>query len=155
MITTSKRLVAKALVAGTALAWGFAGLVSNAQAAATIVITNINAPGEGFNDATPAAPVGNNTGTTLGEQRLIAFTYAANVWGATLTSNVTINIQAQFSLPSVAPAQPRSFATLPARRRAGPGIPMHWRTSSRAPTSAATSRRSTPTSIRTWASRAA
>ena len=69
----------------------------DAQAAATIIINNINAPGVGFNDPTPAAPIGGNTGTTIGQQRLIAFTYAANIWGATLTSNVPIVINAQFT----------------------------------------------------------
>lgn len=68
-----------------------------AQAAATIVIQNINAAGVGFNDPTPAAPVGGNTGTTLGQQRLNAFQHAANIWGATLTSNVNIVVRAQFS----------------------------------------------------------
>jgi PA domain len=82
-------------LAGAALAATLA--VSQAQAAATIVINNINAPGVGFNDPTPAAPVGGNTGTTVGEQRLIAFTYAANIWGATLTSSVPIVINAQFT----------------------------------------------------------
>ena len=64
--------------------------------AATIQINNINAAGVGFNDTTPAAPVGGNPGTTLGEQRLIAFTYAANIWGATLESEVPIIIDASF-----------------------------------------------------------
>jgi hypothetical protein len=73
------------------------GAVGGAQAAAKIVINNINAPGVGFNDATPAKPVGGNSGTTLGQQRLIAFTYAANIWGATLTSPVPIVINAQFT----------------------------------------------------------
>jgi hypothetical protein len=68
-----------------------------ANAAATIIINNLNGPGVGFNDPTPAAPVGGNTGTTLGEQRLIAFTYAANIWGATLTSSVPIVVNAQFT----------------------------------------------------------
>ncbi len=72
------------------------------RAAATVVITNINAAGVGFNDTTAAAPVGGNPGTTLGQQRLNAFTYAFNIWDATLTSNVTINIQAQFSALSCA-----------------------------------------------------
>lgn len=72
------------------------GAVGSAQAAATIVINNLNAPGVGFNDPNPAAPVGGNTGTTLGQQRLIAFTHAANIWGATLTSSVPIVINAQF-----------------------------------------------------------
>jgi hypothetical protein len=67
-----------------------------AQAAATIVILNMNAAGEGFNDPTPAAPVGGNPGTTLGQQRLNAFQAAADIWGATLTSNQTINIRASF-----------------------------------------------------------
>lgn len=67
-----------------------------ASAGATIVINNINLPGVGFNDPTPAVPVGGNTGTTLGEQRLIAFSHAANIWGSTLDSAVPITINAQF-----------------------------------------------------------
>ena len=64
---------------------------------ALIIIVNVNAPGVGFNDPTPAAPVGGNTGTTLGQQRLIAFQHAANIWGARLDSNVPIRIRAQFT----------------------------------------------------------
>lgn len=64
--------------------------------AATIVIINNNAVNEGFNDPTPVAPVGGNAGTTLGAQRLLAFQYAANIWGATITSNVTIRVAATF-----------------------------------------------------------
>jgi hypothetical protein len=67
----------------------------SAHAAATIVIINNNQPGVGFNDATAAAPVGGNPGTTLGQQRLNAFQEAANIWGATLTSAVTIRVLAQ------------------------------------------------------------
>src|SRR6185503_2620099 len=67
-----------------------------ASAAATIVIVNGNAAGVGFNDPTPVAPVGGNTGTTLGQQRLIVFQAAANIWGATLTSPVPIVIRANF-----------------------------------------------------------
>lgn len=67
-----------------------------AQAAATIVIQNTNAAGVGFNDPTPVAPVGGNPGTTLGQQRLNVFQYAANIWGATLTSTVPIIINATF-----------------------------------------------------------
>jgi hypothetical protein len=43
------------------------------------------------------APVGGNAGTTLGQQRLIAFQAAANKWGATLTSAVPIRIQATWT----------------------------------------------------------
>jgi hypothetical protein len=66
-------------------------------AGANIVIINLDGPGEGFNDPTPAAPVGGNSGTTKGQQRLIAFQYAASIWGATLDSNTTIRIQAAFN----------------------------------------------------------
>ncbi len=67
---------------------------SKSFASATIVIQNADLAGVGFNDATPVAPVGNNTGTTLGQQRLNAFQFAANIWGATLNSSVTITIRA-------------------------------------------------------------
>ncbi|MFC5459113.1 PA domain-containing protein [Massilia niabensis] len=67
-----------------------------ASQAATIIIVNQNAPGIGFNDPTPATPVGGNTGTTLGQQRLNAFQHAADIWGATLTSSVPIRIGASF-----------------------------------------------------------
>lgn len=67
-----------------------------AQAAATITIVNMNQPGIGFNDPTPVAPVGANTGTTLGEQRLIAFQHAADMWGRKLNSNVAIRVGASF-----------------------------------------------------------
>lgn len=71
-------------------------LASRAFAAAEIVIVNTNQPGVGFNDPAPAAPVGGNSGTTVGQQRLIAFQYAADLWGAILDSPVTINIQSAF-----------------------------------------------------------
>ena len=93
---SSKQNFLKAVLSAAALA-GALGAAGQAQAAATIIINNINAPGVGFNDTTAAAPLGGNTGVTLGEQRLIAFTYAANLWGATLTSNQPIIINAQFT----------------------------------------------------------
>ncbi|HEY0554785.1 MAG TPA: PA domain-containing protein [Thermoanaerobaculia bacterium] len=68
-----------------------------AFAAAHIVIVNNNAAGVGFNDPTPAVPVGGNPGTTVGQQRLIAFQYAADTWGSILDSPVTIYIQSAFS----------------------------------------------------------
>ncbi len=74
-----------------------------AFAAATIVIVNTNDPGVGFNDSTPATPVGGNPGTTVGQQRLNAFQYAADVWGSILSSPVTINIQSSFQSLSCSP----------------------------------------------------
>lgn len=67
---------------------------SEAFAQANIVILNGDAAGVGFNDTTPATPVGGNNGTTIGEQRLIAFQAAASIWGASLTSGPTIVIRA-------------------------------------------------------------
>lgn len=64
--------------------------------AATIVIINDDAQGEGFNDPTPVIPVGNNRGTTLGQQRLNVFQAAADRWGAVLDSNVIIRVRARF-----------------------------------------------------------
>ncbi len=64
--------------------------------AANIVIVNGDGPNEGFNDPTPATPVGGNPGTTVGQQRLIAFQYAANVWGSILDSAVPVYVQATF-----------------------------------------------------------
>lgn len=70
---------------------------ANAQQIATdIVIVNNDGPGEGLNDPTPAAPVGGNTGRTLGEQRLVVFEAAARVWESVLVSAVPIEVSAQF-----------------------------------------------------------
>lgn len=67
-----------------------------ALAASTITIVNSNAPSVGFNDPTPAQPVGGNSGRTLGAQRLIAFQHAADLWGRTLSSAVPIRVAASF-----------------------------------------------------------
>ncbi|MCM3875353.1 MAG: peptidase [Thermoanaerobaculia bacterium] len=69
----------------------------SAFGAATIAILNNDPAGVGFNDPTVVAPVGGNAGTTLGQQRLIAFQAAADKWGATLTSSVTIVVRAQWT----------------------------------------------------------
>lgn len=64
---------------------------------AVITIVNGDGPDEGFNDPTPAAPIGGNAGTTLGQQRLIAFQHAAGIWGSKLASNIEIRILARFN----------------------------------------------------------
>ncbi len=63
----------------------------------TITILNTDGVEEGFNDPTPVAPVGGNTGTTLGEQRLIAFQRAADIWETFLDSDVEIIVSAAFN----------------------------------------------------------
>jgi len=86
-------------LAASALASALLALEPGALLAggARITIFNTNVAGVGFNDATPATPVGGNTGTTVGEQRLIAFQRAADIWGSLLDSSVEIRIQASFT----------------------------------------------------------
>jgi PA domain len=92
---TSTRTVR--LLCGALCAFAFLTTASRPVfAAATIIVVNFDGPGEGFNDPTPVAPVGGNTGTTRGAQRLIAFQHAADRWGATLDSPVTIIVRASF-----------------------------------------------------------
>lgn len=64
--------------------------------AATILVRNTDAAGEGFNDPTPRAPEGGNPGTTLGAQRLFLFNAVAQQWGALLKSNLVIRIDGSF-----------------------------------------------------------
>src|SRR5579871_2623585 len=70
---------------------------------ASVTVLNGDSPGVGFNDSTPVTPVGGNSGTTLGQQRMIAFQAAANNWGSTIASSVTIRINAVWTaLPCTA-----------------------------------------------------
>ena len=62
--------------------------------AATITIQNRDPAGFGFNDPTPAAPVGGNAGTTVGEQRMIVYRYVADIWEKNLESDVDIVVSA-------------------------------------------------------------
>jgi hypothetical protein len=91
-----RRQIKAGLFTASALAAAALLIPAPAFANATITIVNGNASGVGFNDTTPAAPVGGNPGTTLGQQRLNAFQFAADIWGATLDSNVPITILATF-----------------------------------------------------------
>jgi hypothetical protein len=61
---------------------------------ATITLDIVDNPGQGFNDNTAVAPIGNNPGTTLGEQRLIATQAAADQWAALISSEVEIVVEA-------------------------------------------------------------
>jgi PA domain/FlgD Ig-like domain len=66
-------------------------------AATTINIINQDGAGEGFNDPTVVAPIGGNSGTTRGQQRLLVFQRAATIWAGIINSPVTINVQAAFN----------------------------------------------------------
>jgi hypothetical protein len=63
---------------------------------AQVIVINGDPPGTGFNDPTPATPVGGNPGTTVGEQALNVFQRAADIWGSKLVSDQPILVIAFF-----------------------------------------------------------
>ena len=79
-----------------ALAGATVLLAAASAQAATIIIVNADDPGFGFNDPTPAAPVGGNPGTTVGEQRQAVFQFVADYWGRRLNSDVPIQVVSFF-----------------------------------------------------------
>jgi hypothetical protein len=76
---------------------------ASAQATTITIVNALDGPTEGFNDPTVVAPIGGNPGTTLGQQRLNVFQYAANLWAAILPSNVTIRVSAKFDPQTCSP----------------------------------------------------
>ena len=72
------------------------GVSGSASAQGHIIIFNNNAPGVGFNDPTPAAPVGGNPGMTLGQQRINVFLRAASIWEGKLHPKQDIRVLADF-----------------------------------------------------------
>jgi hypothetical protein len=77
----------------TVLASAFAVQAS----AGDVVPVNFDAAGVGLNDVTPKAPQGGNPGTTLGEQRVIAYQFAANLWGSVLRNDTPVYVGASFA----------------------------------------------------------
>src|SRR5262245_50137506 len=65
--------------------------------ATTITVINLDGPGEGFNDPTHVAPVGGNTGVTIGQQRLNVVNHAAGIWASHISSSVVIKVGANFN----------------------------------------------------------
>ena len=106
-----------------AIALGVVGLAGTPRAAMTISIQNGNAPGAGFNDPTPAAPVGGNPGTTLGQQRLFALQSAANLWGATLTSTQQVIVFVTYNSASSCASPEPATVTFPTVHRNFAGAP--------------------------------
>jgi hypothetical protein len=88
------------LMLGAAVAFA---LSASSVHAVDLQLRNVDPPGVGFNDPTPATPVGGNAGTTVGEQRLIAYQKALELWGKTLAGDVTVIVQGSFApLPCTA-----------------------------------------------------
>src|SRR5690349_21178092 len=122
------RLVNKTSAAFLGLAL-LASSLAPAAGAATITIVNADGAGEGFNDPTVVAPVGGNPGTTVGQQRLNVFQYAANIWGALLPSSVTIVVRAQFNPQTCTATSATLGSTSPFTAFAnfsGAPFPNHW-----------------------------
>jgi PA domain len=96
---------------------------------ANMILNNVDAAGVGFNDPTPATPVGGNTGVTVGDQRLVAYRKALELWGKTLKSDVTVVVRGSFArltctATSATLAQALTlqiFANFP-----GAPLPGHW-----------------------------
>ena len=87
----------KSTLRRSALACAAALALSGAASAATIIPVNADPAGQGLNDTTPAMPAGGNPGTTVGEQRRIAYQFAADLWGSVLDSPAQIRVQASFA----------------------------------------------------------
>ena len=81
----------------TLLAVGLAFAFAGAANATTITPVNMDPAGAGLNDTTVATPVGGNIGTTVGEQRRIAYQFAADLWEVMLGSSVEIKVEASFA----------------------------------------------------------
>ncbi|TXK62283.1 PA domain-containing protein [Alkalisalibacterium limincola] len=85
-------LLGAILLAGSAPAW-----------AVDVEILNVDPPGAGLNDPTPASPVGGNPGLTVGEQRQAAYRFAADLWGSVLEGDATVRVNASFAPLPCAP----------------------------------------------------
>lgn len=68
----------------------------SAHAAELVLVSGDAGTGLGLEDPTPKAPEGFNPGTTLGQQRTIAYQFAMDLWGSVLESEATIFIGASF-----------------------------------------------------------
>src|SRR5688500_2194976 len=70
--------------------------VSSASAAQLVLVSGDVGTGLGLEHPTPKAPEGLNRGTTLGEQRTLAYLFAAYLWGSGLESRATVYVGASF-----------------------------------------------------------
>ncbi|MDZ4349828.1 MAG: PA domain-containing protein [Xanthomonadaceae bacterium] len=85
----------KHLLTGAVLAALFGA--SATVSAADIQLINLDVgTGLGLDDPSARRAVGGNPGRTLGEQRRIAYQFAADLWGAVLQSNVPVKVTATF-----------------------------------------------------------
>jgi hypothetical protein len=71
-------------------------LFATSASAVLITVKSSDGPGEGFNDLTSVPAVGGNPRTSLGQQRMYLFQYAADIWGARLEGDIPIIVTAGF-----------------------------------------------------------
>ncbi|MFD0738713.1 PA domain-containing protein [Lysobacter koreensis] len=91
------------LTLACALALSSAFALTDANAAQLVLLNGDAGTGTGLDDPTPKAPQGLNPGTTLGEQRRIAYLFAMDLWGAVLKSDVPIKVGASFQALACTP----------------------------------------------------
>jgi hypothetical protein len=68
------------------------GLCTSAAAIDVQLFNFDTGTGVGLDDPSPRAPVGGNPGQTLGQQRQIAYQYAADLWSAVLDGDVPVRV---------------------------------------------------------------
>ena len=76
---------------------GLGLLILSSLSYAEIIIVNSDYPGEGLNSSTVVEPIGGNTGTTLGEQRLKVFERAAEILSESLNILAPVKVGVQFN----------------------------------------------------------
>ncbi|MFO7603529.1 MAG: CFI-box-CTERM domain-containing protein [Gammaproteobacteria bacterium] len=92
----SSRRSIKRLIGPASLLLALLLMPGAARPAANLTIINSDSSGEGFNDPTTFTPQGGNPARTLGQARLNAFQYAANLLAMYLESSVEIRVNARF-----------------------------------------------------------
>lgn len=71
--------------------------LANAVSAAELLLINADNSDEGLNDATEVAPTGENSATTLGEQRQAVIEHALDYLGSVINPSVDIRVSVRFS----------------------------------------------------------
>jgi len=81
----------------TALCVALAAAMVPAFAAELVLISANTGTGRGLEDPSPKTPEGLNPGTTLGQQRTLAYQFAMDLWGSVLESDATVFVGASFA----------------------------------------------------------
>jgi hypothetical protein len=71
--------------------------LSTVSAQAEITILNSDNPNEGLNDTRAATPIGGNSGSTIGEQRLKVFEKAAEILNESLNITAPVIVEVEFN----------------------------------------------------------